>query len=90
MRTLPGKFEELQRFGVSWSQERGPNVHGAVGSYVLRPDANPDEALLLVIFDDKASYQANADDPEQHTWYLRMRDLLVADPEWTDGEILAT
>ena len=32
---------------------------------------------------------ANADNPAQHQWYLKLRDLLEADPEWTDGEYLS-
>jgi len=30
----------------------------------------------------------NADSPEQNTRYLEFRDLLEADPEWHDGEIV--
>ena len=30
---------------------------------------------------------ANAADPEQNTWYRRMREQLEEDPWWEDGEI---
>jgi hypothetical protein len=32
---------------------------------------------------------ANANDPEQHQWYLKIRELLEADPEWEDGEFVS-
>ncbi len=32
---------------------------------------------------------ANADNSAQHEWYLKLRDLLEADPEWIDGEYLS-
>ena len=43
--------------------------------------------LLLAVFTDKASYVANANDPEQDRWYRGLRELLAADPTWEDGEI---
>ncbi len=42
----------------------------------------------MAVFSDKASYAANASDPEQDVWYGKFRDLLEADPEWEDGEYL--
>ena len=32
---------------------------------------------------------ANADNPAQHEWYVKLRGLLESDPEWTDGEYLS-
>ena len=43
----------------------------------------------LAVFQDKASYSANADDPEQDGWYRRLRENLESDPEWEDGEYVA-
>ena len=51
--------------------------------------AKPDEFVLAVAFEDKASYTANADDPEQHAWFMKVRELLESDPEWEDGEYVA-
>jgi antibiotic biosynthesis monooxygenase (ABM) superfamily enzyme len=61
-------------------------VPGFRTSHVLVPDEREDEAYLVVLFDDRESYQKNADDPSQHQDYLKMRALLDADPEWIDGE----
>jgi hypothetical protein len=57
---------------------------------VLVPDEWNDEVLLVVMFEDRESYHRNADDPAQHEEYLKMRALLEADPEWTDGEWMET
>jgi hypothetical protein len=57
-------------------------------SYLFRPDQNPydrDTVFLVALFDDAASYQANADSPDQNQRYLEMRELLEDDPEWMDG-----
>ena len=40
------------------------------------------------IFEDRASYDKNANDPAQHERYTAMRALLEADPEWHDGMIM--
>jgi heme-degrading monooxygenase HmoA len=61
-------------------------IPGFRGSHMLIPDDGRDEVLLAVFFDDKGSYERNADDPAMHEDYLRYRALLDADPEWTDGE----
>jgi hypothetical protein len=74
------KLEALQ------GEQMGRNVAGFKAAHVLVPDERDDEAYLVVFFDDKASYQKNADDPAQHEDYLKMRALLDADPEWIDGE----
>ena len=44
--------------------------------------------MMAVIFDDRASYVANANSPEQNARYLQMVELLEGAPEWHDGEIM--
>ena len=41
-----------------------------------------------MIFEDRASYDKNADDPAQNERYMALRALLEADPEWHDGMIM--
>ena len=38
-------------------------------------------------FQDRGTYDANADDPAMDAQYREYRELLEADPEWHDGEI---
>ena len=90
MRLKPGAEPKLMELMEEWGRDRKPKVKGAVGGYVLRPDNRPNEAIIVAIFEDRASYRANADDPEQDRWYRRMREQLEADPVWNDGEIAQT
>ena len=62
-------------------------IPGFIGTYVYRMDKDPDEFYLVVMFDDKATYRRNAEDPAQDRRYRELRELLAEDPEWHDGEI---
>jgi hypothetical protein len=83
MEVLPGKREELR--SLMESQMAEP-VKGYVKSYALLEN-DSDTLWLTVLFEDKDSYMANADDPAQHERYMGMRALLASDPEWHDGNI---
>lgn len=43
---------------------------------------------MAVAFESREAYEANARNPELHERYLRFRELLVAEPEWHDGEVI--
>jgi quinol monooxygenase YgiN len=64
-------------------------MDGYVATYIYRMDANPSEHYMAVVFENKEAYQANAASPEQAARYSRFRELLSADPEWNDGEIVS-
>jgi len=61
-------------------------IPGLVKSYVLHEN-DSDVSWLFAIFEDRASYEKNADDPAQNERYLEYRALMEEDPEWHDGEI---
>ncbi|MEA2597100.1 MAG: hypothetical protein QOF01_3569 [Thermomicrobiales bacterium] len=84
MRLKPGAEAELARL----SREDTPKIAGIVFEYVYRLDANPEEVMLVVGFESTEAYQANANSPEQAARYERYRALMVADPEWNDGDIV--
>ncbi len=65
-------------------------IPGLVADYIYRLNASPDEYYLVAVFTDKTAYVANANSPEQDAEYQRLRALLVADPEWHDGEIVSS
>lgn len=90
LRPKAGSEPALMALMQDWGRDRKPNVHGAIGGYLLRPDNRPGEAVLVAIFADRAAYRTNAEDPEQDRWYRRMREHLEADPSWEDGEITET
>jgi hypothetical protein len=66
--------------------EEPTDTKGYVASHVLMEN-DSDNVWLLAIFEDRATYDANADDPKQHEMYLKYRALLEEEPEWHDGEI---
>ena len=64
------------------------NVPGFRASYLFRPDKDPYDrptVFLVALFDDEASYKANAESPDQNERYLELRALLEDDPDWMDG-----
>lgn len=83
MKVRRDKVDELR--ALMQEVESRP-IEGYRGTNILIPDDGRDEIVMVVYFDDKASYVKNADDPRMHEDYVRYRALLDADPEWTDGE----
>ena len=72
-----------------WEQERKAKVRGAVATYLYQLDKDPQTMMMAVVFNDKASYVANANDPEQDKWYQEFRQHLARSPQWNDGEVVA-
>ncbi|MCI0439344.1 MAG: hypothetical protein L0177_09460 [Chloroflexi bacterium] len=89
MKPKQGQEQKIIELFEEWERTRKPKVKGAVAGFLMRPDKMAGELVGVAIFSDKASYDANADDPEQDKWYRRLRDLLQADPTWEDGEYVA-
>ena len=58
---------------------------GFHATHVLLPDDDDRTVVAAVLFEDGASYSANAHDPSTEEWYGRFRALLESDPVWTDG-----
>ena len=86
MQPKPGKEQEVIEMMQEWERERRPKVKGARGGYLYKLDKGG--YMGVALFDSKESYQANAADPEQDKFYRRWRELLEADPEWNDGEVV--
>lgn len=84
-RLKPGVEMEMMRLQDEFDEAPPPGYAGVV---VYRLDADPSEYMLAVLFEDKASYFANANSPQQDAMYQKLRALLEADPEWHDGEIV--
>ena len=85
MRIKPGaeaKFVQLMRdFGAL-------KIPGYAFEHVYRLDAGSNTYVVVVGFDSKAAYGANANSPEQNARYRQYRELLEAEPEWHDGEVI--
>ncbi len=89
LKVKPGQDQRLVELWREWERERKPKVKGAVGELLLKPDEKSGEFVGVAVFEDRAAYMANADDPDQDAWYHKLRELLEADPEWEDGEYVA-
>lgn len=87
-RPKPGQEKAVLQLMEEWDRTNRPKVKGAIAEYVYKPEKNPGELIMAVVFQDKESYVANADDPEQDKWFRRFREHLEADPLWEDGEII--
>lgn len=82
---LPDRMDELVAYGREMSKARMP---GYRTSFLFTPNESPygDPTLFMVaIFDDRATYEANAESPEQNERYMGLRALLAKDPDWMDG-----
>jgi quinol monooxygenase YgiN len=79
----PAKVEDLKALG-----RRIGVAPGQIARYVYQMDANPGELFLVVVFESREAYWANARSPEQNQRFQEMRALMLADPEWHDGEII--
>ena len=77
------KLAELQALATSLAL-----APGQIARYVYRMDANPQEYMLVAVFESREAYRANADSPEQYERFMELRAMLTADPEWHDGEIV--
>jgi quinol monooxygenase YgiN len=82
-RVKPQNRQKLRDLVQSQGYESVPGFHS---SFVLFEN-DSDVAWLFAIFDDRASYDRNADDPAQDARFQEYRALLEEDPEWHDGEI---
>jgi hypothetical protein len=87
LRIKPGMEEQIQ---AEIERQEMRHIPGVVAEYVYRMDRDARELFLVVMFGSKAAYLANAQDPAQHEEYLRLLTFLDGEPEWNDGEIIAS
>lgn len=85
-RIKPGMEEQF----LAFIQRESTKDPGQVAEYFYRPDAEPATCLMVVVFESKASYLANAQRPETHARYMRGLEYLTSEPEWQDGEVVFT
>jgi hypothetical protein len=80
------KPENREKLLEVMEKQNAAQVTGFVAGYLLWEN-DSDTAWLFAIFDDRETYDRNADDPAQNERYMEFRALMEADPEWHDGEI---
>ena len=84
MKLKPGAEDKMMKAmeGSANSQE------GHIATYVFKSDADPNVHFVTTVFESKSAYKKFADSPEQSKRFEKMRELLAADPEWHDGEVV--
>lgn len=85
LRLKPGAEARFQQHVHDFEAAKVP---GYAFLQLFRLHANSSAYVMVVGFATKADYVANADSPEQNARYLEYRELLDAEPEWHDGEIV--
>jgi len=80
------KPENREKLSEVLARQTVAAVPGYVAAYMLFEN-DSDTAWLFAVFQDRASYDRNADDPAQNDRYVEYRALMEDDPEWHDGEI---
>jgi heme-degrading monooxygenase HmoA len=89
MRPKPGMEATIEDLMRREEKER-TRPTGFIAGYLFRSRSRPGELIGVAVFDSEASYRKNANDPEQDRRYRRLRELLEADPEWNDGDVLTS
>jgi hypothetical protein len=86
-----GQLEALAALQDRWDAGGDAKPAGYRSAWLFTPDENPYDrptVFLVAVFDDRATYVANAESPEQDARYREMRALLEDDPEWIDGSFV--
>lgn len=87
MRLKPGMQQKMEDLIHSFHER---NVNGFLAEHIYRMDQEPNVYMMAVLFKNKELYFANANSAEQHQFYLRLLELLEGEPEWHDGEVVAS
>ncbi len=86
---LHPRADRLDEFRALGDDMRAAPMAGFVASYMFQPDHDPypqPTAFLIAVFEDEATYKANADSPEDAR-YRRLRELLEDDPDWIGRDL---
>ena len=86
IRVKSGHQGDLTKLMREWDSELRPKIPGAQTGYLVQLDSDPQDMIMIGIFDNKDVYTKNADDPEQDRWFRRMMEHLESEPDWHDGE----
>ncbi len=85
----PGQRQAVIDSFQSWDEVRKAKAKttGFMRGILSSNLDDPDEFMAGVMFDTTENYNANSNDPEQGAWFQELRSLLVADPDWFNGNL---
>jgi hypothetical protein len=82
---LAAPIEKVEAVSKAWERGKGASTPGFLESVVLEADDGK-TVVVGARFEDKATYLALADDPDQDRWWREeMAPLLDGEPQWIDG-----
>ncbi|HSP08760.1 MAG TPA: antibiotic biosynthesis monooxygenase [Candidatus Dormibacteraeota bacterium] len=84
MKLKPGAEEKVMQV-MGGSDNR---AEGHVSTFVFRSDADPTVHFVTTVFESKQAYKKFADSAEQSARFHQIKELLAAEPEWHDGEVI--
>ena len=84
MKVKPGSEDKIMQVMQGGDAGRA----GHIATYVFKSDADPNVHFVTTIFESKSAYKTFADSPEQDKRFHQMKELLAAEPEWHDGEVI--
>ena len=84
MKVKSGHHEQLLKV----LQESDNQADGMVAWFLMNPDDDTD-LIGVAIFENKDAHLANANNPDQHEYFVAMMEHLNSEPTWTDGEYVA-
>ena len=84
MKLKPNAEEKIMQLMDDSNEPR----EGHVATSVFKSDTDSNVHFVTTIFESKSAYKKFADSPEQTKRFHQMRELLAADPEWHDGEVI--
>ncbi len=85
MKVRPDKLRDFYALGKEWDAYHRTRAVGYISSEVLWERRDDLSCCMVVHFVNEESYWKNAQSPEQHQFYLKMRECLAEDPVWIDG-----
>jgi heme-degrading monooxygenase HmoA len=85
LRVKPGMEAQFEQVAREIGVGRAP---GQIAVYAYRMDRDSREYYLAAVFESREAYHANAASPEQHARFMQLMQVLEAEPEWNDGEIV--
>jgi heme-degrading monooxygenase HmoA len=80
------KAENREKFRETLERQGNANIPGFERACLMFPENRDDEVVIVVFFEDRASYMKNAEDPEQHKRWEEYSQYFESEPEWHDGE----
>ena len=86
LKVKPGMLAQLRQQNAQVAAELATS--GFVFEHTYQSAGDETEVWMAVGFTSRDAYQKNAESPEQHERYTKLRALLDADPEWHDGEVI--